>query len=103
MTEDTIIIIGAYLLSWFGIATFAYIGKRWRNMSARNIVVVNVLVQIAYSALFFYLLRYESAGGTGLLWFLLGLSLIFIQTIINFGSGLVVYILGRRDQPAQNG
>lgn len=102
MTEDTIIIIGAYLLSWFGIATFAYIGKRWRNMSVRNIVVVNVLVQIAYSALFFYLFRYESAGGTGLLWFLLGVSLIFIQTIINFGSSLVVYFIGRRDQPAQN-
>lgn len=102
MTEDTIIIIGAYLLSWFGIATFAYTGNRWRNMSSRNIVVVNVLVQIAYSALFFYLLRYESAGGTGLLWFLLGVSLIFIQTIINFGSSLVVYFIGRRDQPAQN-
>ena len=101
MTEDTLIIIGAYLLSWCSIMTFAYTGKRWRNLSLRNIVIVNVLVQLGYSAIFLYLLLHESAGGSGLLWFLFALAFIFIQTIVNFGASLVVYIVKGRDHLTQ--
>lgn len=96
MGEDSMIISGAYLLCWSSIFTFAYTGMKWRSLRFKNIVAVNAIVQLAYSAIFFYLLRYESTGGTGLLWLLLGIALIFIQTIINFGSSLIVYILGRR-------
>lgn len=76
--NDFQLIVIAYLINW-GTLLFLVVSSQRKQ----RVIFLNLLIQLIYSILFWYELKYDSEGGNSLFWFLYWLVVIGIHWLVN--------------------
>jgi len=84
MADDAQILLLCYIIYWI---TLAFIVLK--NKHKIRTIVLNLAIQIIYSAILFYNLQYNSAGGAGLAWLVYLMFIIGLHWLVN----LVILLL----------
>lgn len=78
MSEDNLYLLFCYLI--FGLTLCIY---TTRSKNRQRTFLINLIILGLYSGLFFYNLKYNSSGGSGLLWLLYLMFFIGLHWIVN--------------------
>lgn len=84
MNEDYLYLLFCYLIFVLTLGVYAI-----RNNNCLRILTINLLIAVFYSTLFFYQLKYNSSGGSGLVWLMCLMFAIGIHWLINLGGLLL--------------
>lgn len=84
MSADYQILLLCYIIHWLALV-FLVIKSKNRIRT----ILFNVAIQIIYSAILFYNLQYNSAGGAGLVWLVYLMFVIGLHWLVN----LVILLL----------
>ncbi len=83
MREETILIVICYLINWItllGVISF--------SAKKKQTIIIHLSIQITYSFLWWYQLKYNSTGGTAIvawLFWMISIGLHWLSYLIHFG------------------
>ncbi len=90
MSEDNLYLLFCYLI--FGL-TLSILAVRSKNRL--KTVIINLIIAGLYSGLFFYNLKFNSSGGSGLVWLVYLMFAIGLHWIINL-IGIILTFTNRQ-------
>lgn len=89
MTEDTLYLLFCYLIFGLTLGALAY-----RSRNRGKTVTVHLIIAGLYSGFLLYNLRYNSSGGSGLVWLVFLMACLGVHVLVNL-IGIVLTFKNR--------